>query len=697
MGEKQRRRRLQETSARSGSLRSEKPPAASVSLPAVGSACLAGFVWTFALLQVNSRFHSLLLYQVSASGPPLLGWLLLSGWQLLSILALGTAVAWGCYRANQTAGRALGASTGWILAAGLVPLLDLFRLAGVPLPLSLYEPLWLVFVTSSAVAAMAGDWFPSVWAAAAEEPFEPPTSRVNSPWWTVAAVGACVVMLGWWISEGLTAYHNFLLGHADFGMYARRLDSTWSGRGWLVESPGSSPFYDHFNPGLLLLTPFWGLAPTGQMLVVLQAFCLAAPGLCVYHLARGYGASRAGAAFWTVAWLLYPVTMNLNLNYSYGWHPVSVSLLAMFAAIAAWTRGRRWLALLALLLAGSMQEDVWAPIACLAFVLAGHAWFVSRRQASTEESLAETTAAGWPAAGNPVALLLAGAASVLLFLAIYVWSPSSGFQAGRFHELGDSLGAVLLSPLLRPTAFWGNLFRDRCLVFLLALFLPLGWRPLLRGGWLLLAAAPALAILLVWNFDPAQSIAHQYTSTLLPIFFFAAIVGAAGNRQVSSGQRERSLFRYGAAAAAAGLVGCAALSSSPWNEKPFYEIAAVSYPQQAALRLTPANNRAIHRLINQVRGPQARVLASGRLAAHLLDSERLEAIGTVANRWPLVDAEAAPGEPRLATFDWILFDLDELFSQSRQQMLDAMAEAEQAGFQVVTQDEGVVLMKRTTP
>ena len=64
-----------------------------------------------------------------------------------------------------------------------------------------------------------------------------------------------------------------MLGYHDFGHFAYRVASTWEGRGFLLETPSLPAFWDHFNPGLALLAPLWGLWPDAQALLA-AAGCL---------------------------------------------------------------------------------------------------------------------------------------------------------------------------------------------------------------------------------------------------------------------------------------------------------------------------------------------------------------------------------------------------------------------------------------
>ena len=272
---------------------------------------------------------------------------------------------------------------------------------------------------------------------------------------------------GWWYLQGCAALDGFLLGYHDFGHFAFRVASTWEGRGFLLETPSLPAFWDHFNPGLALLAPLWGLWPDAKLFILLQAICLAAPAPLVFRIARLWGMSASSAAVWAAAYLAFPAVGQLNLNYSYGWHPISLALPWMFAALAAVMARRFWWAAGFALLACSFEEAVIVAMACLAAALGLQAWWVARRRPSVDGDSGGDAAL---AQRLPVAVWLATwAILTVAFVLIARYAAFTRYQTGRFENLGESGIAIALSPLLRPGAFWGEASRSGSLLFLLTL------------------------------------------------------------------------------------------------------------------------------------------------------------------------------------------------------------------------------------
>ncbi len=376
--------------------------------------------------------------------PPLWGAIGLPITTLLLLLAAGLCVAVAAGRVAHVGGRFWAAPICWWMCAWLIPALDLLRLGGVPVAMTFLEPLWLAAITGAAAGATV-----DVLRGSALRPLRPPVIPWRSVVWLLI-----VFCGGWWYYQGQQAYDNYLLGYNDFGHFGWRVANTWAGRGFLLETPSLPAFWDHFNPGLALLAPLWGLWPDPRLFLLIQAICLAVPAAVVFGIARRLGATSAAGAAWAAAYLAFPVVGQLNLNYGYGWHPVSLALPLVFLAIWALLQGRRTWAMIAAALACGFQEDVIVVLCCLALAFTVEAWLGRRRRLLPSEPAGSprVPADALPTWGWGVVAAVLAATFVLVFnIAAF-----SRYQTARFPDLGDSTRDILLSPILRPAAFWGR-------------------------------------------------------------------------------------------------------------------------------------------------------------------------------------------------------------------------------------------------
>jgi hypothetical protein len=278
----------------------------------------------------------------------------------------------------------------------------------------------------------------------------------------------------------------------------------------------------------------------------------------------------------------------------------------------------------------------------------------------------------------------------------------------RFAELGHSPGEILLAPLIRPAAFWGMVLRPRCGYFLLCLTIPLGLRTLLRGWSMLLAAAVPFGVLLAWDYPPATSIAFQYQTALIPVLFLAAMVGAAMLGQAplaskdidASGHRARLLWREGMTALAAGATASMMIGALPWSSPTLSDVVYRTYAADGNPRvledrlLGSQGNAVLNQIVARVGGKEAAVLATGRIAAHLLRIRRLDTVGQACRRWQEFEKEVGPGRSAIELFDWVVLDNNEQFYQSPEELRWVNDQAVRAGYRVVQSDRGIVVLAR---
>lgn len=649
---------------------------------------LAGLVWTWAAALLATRHHLVGTYGVIPGAPWFWGPVALPVPLLALILVLGFLVAQLCLRYARTSQQRFPRAFAWLLISSVIPMLDLFRLLGSDVPLTFIEPLLLAAITAMAVGEMI---------AVLPVPSGVQERIASVPWWAV--VWGMAILLGiWWYRQSVDAYDHFLLGFNDFGHFGQRVANTWSGRGFLVETPSLPPFWDHFNPGLALLAPVWGLWPDPRLFMLIQAVCLAVPAPIIYVIGRHLGATKVEGAMWGAAYLVYPPLSQLNLSFSYGWHPVSLALPLLFLTLLCLLKGQRVGALAAAALACSFREDVLIILGCLAAAMALEIGWARWRVRRTSSPLGEASMLAdklplWAWAAINVFLIVA-------FVLVYEFSGFRQFQVSRFDKLGGSALEIVASPILRPRVFWGTVLRPESAYYLLALLVPLGARALYRGRWILLACVLPLGVLLAWGHRPATSIAFQYTTTVIPILFFGAMVGAgSGTDRTSSSVVAGPMWR----ATVTAFVGCAAaslwLGSSPWCRTTLTDVVGQTYADAGVTELKdrlPGSEgiEVLHEVVALVDKADASVLATGRIAAHFVGAERVDTVGQAPQRWAAFKAEVGPGRSGIELFDWVVVDTYEHFQQSHENIVFVLKEARLADYRLIEARRGIVVLAR---
>jgi uncharacterized membrane protein len=510
----------------------------------------------------------------------------------------------------------------------------------------------------------------------------------------------CVFTMGvgtWWFLQSKYLFDSFQLGFNDFGHFLLRVIHTARGQGFLMEAPFLPTYWDHFNPGVALLVPLWWIWPKPELVFFLQAFALAGSSLLVYGIALAHRLGKPCAALWGVAWLFYPSVGQMNVAYTYGWHPISFSIPCLLAAYWLIMQGRTKTAIVSAILACSFEEGAIAAVGCFAAMRAIRGSFIASIEPLDDQESSDRELTGINAGQWAVVWLLCS----LGFLAIYRWSGLAPFQTGRFAKLGSSAIEICLSPVLRPSVFFGLLFRSRNLVFLLFLISPFAVLILRsRFLWALVAATPLFLVLLLWEHMPAQSLAFQYASVILPILFLGAIEGSC---RFSAWKSVLSVF-------AIGWTLSLFVGQFPWSGDTLADVKSRSYPPVArwtgasgTRAMGSSDHRVFHQQIRQIRSElqggsnpfeRSRVLATGRLAGHCLGALELETVGQFFDRFSDYRKLYPDLSSPVLHYDLILLDPIEGFQQTKDQTKQIREMALSLGFELTTFINGFDVLKR---
>ncbi len=657
---------------------------------ALGLLVALGWLWSMSLLL--TRVHMVWTYAVTTdvSGPAdcFLPLLIVFLPNLFWIFFVALGVGWMSARAwpQNWRGRAKLLLCG--VGFWIVPVMELIRLVWPTLPRTFLEPIGLAFLTGVVVKEFAH--------LSLSRP--PSTFFARSVIWFWAVVLVALGLGVWWFWQSHQAYADYRLGYFDFGHFARRVINTWRGVGFLQQTPGLPAFWDHFNPGLALLAPLWGLWPDAHLFFAIQALCLTLPAVFVYGIARKLGATAAGSAAWALGYLSWPVVEQLNLNFSYGWHPVSAAIPLLMAAAYFLVTKRKVAALLLALLACSFKEDVLSVTTVLVFGLVLLAWREKRLLAEDSPTLEgdgfqtnDSTRRPLPAFAflpAPWVSSLVAMGFLVATAVIFRTMDFTRYQMWRFQYLGDTTWEIVLSPFLRPRLFWPEVLSTASLYYLLILFLPFGLRNAVRGWPLQIAIAAPLAILLSWRVSAAKCIAFQYVTCPIIVITLAAMVGA--RRSAAARANPAAVMGVCGAAALATALGMSlvfgALPSTP-PTSPFYV-------HESQRPLWDPHVRELDRLVGMINKPNATVLASGRVAAHLLAVRRVEPLSDALDRRDLLAREAGEGKTWRDVFDWVLLDRMDIGQFDLDTLNAVIVQFLQDGYQVRYDDSEIILLHR---
>lgn len=263
------------------------------------------------------------------------------------------------------------------------------------------------------------------------------------------------------IGQGLWFYREALnrlyLFWEDWGIFNEAAWNTLQGRWMQVDVHGGENFLgDHFMPGFFLwFIPLLGVVRSPFLLPVIGALCLWGSAGLLYLLARRCRFSPAESFCCGLVLLFNPVINNLNLSGTYGTHVISffIPLLLLFYCFRR-SGHPRW-AFAVFLFSLTVKESV--AVFWIGWSLC---MMLERRQEWRNYAITGGIALGY-------------------FLLVTQWIIpvfSGGYRyEEQYAALGGGLMEMALSPLLHPAAFWGALAREKNLLLVLFLLLPVSF------------------------------------------------------------------------------------------------------------------------------------------------------------------------------------------------------------------------------
>jgi uncharacterized membrane protein len=332
------------------------------------------------------------------------------------------------------------------------------------------------------------------------------TSRWRHLPYLILLVGGAVFL----ITEALLNHRALGTGY-DLGIYDQVVWNMAHGRPFattlVYETNG---YYDHFEPVLALISPLYWLWPDVRVLLVLQSVALSLGSLPIYLYARRrlgeFGPDFALLALLpAVAYLAYPPLHSANLN---DFHEVALLPALIGFALYGLLTGRRRLTFLFLGLCLLVKEDL--TVTLLVFSL----YILLLRPAGFRRRDGV-----WMAA-------FALAWGILILNVLYpamTHGMPYPFVERRYSWLGDSPISALRNLVAQPGMAATHIFQTPKLVFLMRLFAPLLFLPVL--GWPVISLAlPILAYLMMSDYQPQWSVESYYNPPLLAFLFFAMII-----------------------------------------------------------------------------------------------------------------------------------------------------------------------------
>ncbi len=389
-------------------------------------------------------------------------------------------------------------------------------------------------------------------------------------------------------------YHAFWMGF-DLSVHEQLLWNTTHGRIAAVSMFGTTDSYFGIDIIIveLLLAPLYALLPRTETMLVLQTTIAATGAVPLYLLAtERTGQPRYGL----LMALLYFATLPVQYAILYEFQIRTAGTVLFLWAFLSYERRRLGWFLLLGLLAIWTRSDGGLTLAAIGL------YALLERRPWQWVVLPPLLGIGWLLLCVRVLIPAFRDQNDFLYSLIYAW-------------LGDSPGAMLATLLTRPGYVFGNIATPDKLLYLLDLFAPLLFLPLLRPS-LLLIAAPTIALNLLSLDRIHWSIRYHYQAFAVPFLLIATLYAFTAAQPAPTAPREpprRPWLARSAPQVALALV-VAALVAQVWLRSPLISLATRDRD--------PARIALAHEMLQLV-PPDASLSITSTLGPHAARREQL--------------------------------------------------------------------------
>ncbi len=314
---------------------------------------------------------------------------------------------------------------------------------------------------------------------------------------------------------GFLRFDNFYAGRFDLGNMDQTVWNTAHGRIFQLTDPNGTEIISrlafHADFILILLAPFYFIWENAKMLLLIQSSVIGFGAFFVYLISQKILKNNLVSVILSVTYLLNPALQHSNL---YDFHAVTLATTFLLAAFYFFLEKRYFLFLLLVILSALTKEQVWTIASLFGLYL-----FIPQLISLIKKKVFVKKE------------LLIGIALFVLSLLIFytlVWKAIPNARGGNhfalsyYSEFGTSPGNIIKNIILSPGKTLNTFLQPDRLEYLKQIFLPLGYLPLL-SPLILIFAAPDLMINLLSNNSQLHQIFYQYTATITPFLFIAAI------------------------------------------------------------------------------------------------------------------------------------------------------------------------------
>ena len=405
---------------------------------------------------------------------------------------------------------------------------------------------------------------------------------------------AVAVFTFWHAVQQFDFWQHFLLGYADFGFFTTELEHCLP---W--KDVGPARFVDtrmgyHAVILFYVLVPFYMLVRSPQFLMVIGPLALNLAAFAFYLLARDRASSKTAGLLAGLAWLLLPSISRLPSSNTYGFQSIYLAVPFLAFCFAQAMRGR-WRSSHLCLAAALLCEETVCGVA-----LGWGAYLVI-----------------WGGRRRDGVIIMLLSVAYLLFCTLVLIPSFTPTQEYTWRMLFGNLSEGGIGErLARPHVGW----------YVAALLVPLF--PAVWTQWRLLLVA-LLPLLLMCLMVPHEelNIKYWHQSSILPVFFAAAVLGATIPRHTVEAKARRTL----SLGSLLGLLMTVLLFHHWMGSSPMAQADRI-YQADPRLSLPDSRQDVVYWVRQRFQPEDVEVLATERMAAHFMDYRMVFPVATAGLR-----------------------------------------------------------------
>lgn len=300
-------------------------------------------------------------------------------------------------------------------------------------------------------------------------------------------------------------HDNFYTGRFDLGNMAQTVWNTTQGRIFMMSNPNSTEAISrlafHADFQLVLLAPIYALFPSPKTLLFIQALVVGAGSFYIYQIAKETLNNKNIALSFAFLYLINPSLQRANL---YDFHPVTLVTTFLLGMYYFYSKKKYiWFVVFALL-AGISKEQIWAIVALFGVLL----FFRQKKRIF----------------GASVFVFSSAMFYYLISIAIPNTLGANHFALSYYSDLGDGPLSILKTIIFSPEKIIDIIFQKEKVNYLVQLFAPVGYLPVVYPFFLVFAG-PDFLINLLSNNAQLHQIYYQYTAAITPFIFISSIFG----------------------------------------------------------------------------------------------------------------------------------------------------------------------------